>query len=483
MNSYALNYDDEVEPVTRLKTAIDIAELGSSNSQGVEFEVENENEGQEEETDIHTFNKTEVVSNICLISDDEEEDDDGEYLTEVEKLWKRFSRTIDSDITPAQDGGVLKQMKNPGTGDIIPYEALVTVHYNAYTEVGQPPYDSTRLRREPTKIRLTDGKIVKGFELALLSMRKNELSRFLIRQDYAYGQMGCPPRIPQNANIIMDIEVIHFVAQDGVEDYYEMTPEERRSKLVYNDIEKVVKAENAEAKQYFDGKNYHKAFGKYRHAINILESYHLKNESEEVQWKKQLQKVNLNAAMCCYNLKHFRRAITYCNLVLKNDQDCIKAHYFKGKALHGLGSFEDAITSLKAARNIDPSNAAVSSALKSVAKSIKEYQHFEKSMYQRMFSEANTDSKTSEEPKKELEVLGENVYGPCSDAFKNLVQEQLKKFQDSNMTEMPFPSIHMTESEIKCILTTAVTLGMDVKQRGTGSSVHYEVYKKSVKLE
>ena len=31
------------------------------------------------------------------------------------------------------------------------------------------------------------------------SMRRNERSQFLISPDYAFGEMGCPPRIPPDA--------------------------------------------------------------------------------------------------------------------------------------------------------------------------------------------------------------------------------------------------------------------------------------------
>ena len=43
------------------------------------------------------------------------------------------------------------------------------------------------------------GEMFIGFEIAVSSMKKGELSRFIIRPGYAYGKMGCSPRIPENA--------------------------------------------------------------------------------------------------------------------------------------------------------------------------------------------------------------------------------------------------------------------------------------------
>ena len=41
--------------------------------------------------------------------------------------------------------------------------------------------------------------VIPGWEVAVKSMRRNERSQFLIAPDYAFGPMGCPPRIPPNA--------------------------------------------------------------------------------------------------------------------------------------------------------------------------------------------------------------------------------------------------------------------------------------------
>ena len=41
--------------------------------------------------------------------------------------------------------------------------------------------------------------VIPGWEIAVKSMRRNERSQFLISPEYAFGEMGCPPRIPPNA--------------------------------------------------------------------------------------------------------------------------------------------------------------------------------------------------------------------------------------------------------------------------------------------
>ena len=38
-----------------------------------------------------------------------------------------------------------------------------------------------------------------GLDLAVSSMKKGELARVIIRPQYAFGEMGTPPRIPKDA--------------------------------------------------------------------------------------------------------------------------------------------------------------------------------------------------------------------------------------------------------------------------------------------
>ena len=41
--------------------------------------------------------------------------------------------------------------------------------------------------------------MILGFDMALTTMRKSEVSQFLIHPEWAFGAMGCPPRVPGNA--------------------------------------------------------------------------------------------------------------------------------------------------------------------------------------------------------------------------------------------------------------------------------------------
>lgn len=60
--------------------------------------------------------------------------------------------------------------------------------------------------------------MVVGLAVALSTMRKGELCRVLVMPKYAFGSMGCPPRIPAEATILYEVELIQFLdAKDAAE--------------------------------------------------------------------------------------------------------------------------------------------------------------------------------------------------------------------------------------------------------------------------
>ena len=44
-------------------------------------------------------------------------------------------------------------------------------------------------------------------------MRKGEKAQFLIDYPYAYGELGCPPRVPGKALILATVELLDFIEE------------------------------------------------------------------------------------------------------------------------------------------------------------------------------------------------------------------------------------------------------------------------------
>ena len=63
---------------------------------------------------------------------------------------------------------------------------------------------------------------------------------------YAYGAMGCPPRIPGNSQIMAEIEMLDFVNEGKADAMLAMMAQERNKKHSYDDIEKICAHEHKE---------------------------------------------------------------------------------------------------------------------------------------------------------------------------------------------------------------------------------------------
>mmetsp|Transcript_13688 Transcript_13688/g.39032 ORF Transcript_13688/g.39032 Transcript_13688/m.39032 type:complete len:593 (+) Transcript_13688:70-1848(+) len=90
------------------------------------------------------------------------------------------------------------------------------VHYEGRFEVEGEPFDGSRSRGEPLAMRLGVGQVIKGWDLAVATMRRGEHARFTCAPEYAYGDQGAPPKIPGNATLIFDIELVNWRSEDDL---------------------------------------------------------------------------------------------------------------------------------------------------------------------------------------------------------------------------------------------------------------------------
>ena len=75
-------------------------------------------------------------------------------------------------------------------------------------------FDSSRDRGKTFPFILGTGRVIKGWDIAVATMKAGELAEVTIAPDYAYGSAGSPPKIPPDATLIFEIELFQW----GVED-------------------------------------------------------------------------------------------------------------------------------------------------------------------------------------------------------------------------------------------------------------------------
>lgn len=131
-------------------------------------------------------------------------------LFELEPPVEGMNLQIDEekDLSPYKDGGVVKIVKQQGVGNDFPNEGdKVTLRYIAYNgEVMAPEYifDSSERDGKDFVYEVCRGRVIRGFELAVMSMRPQERAIIKLKPEYAFGRAGAPPKVPRDTPVIFD---------------------------------------------------------------------------------------------------------------------------------------------------------------------------------------------------------------------------------------------------------------------------------------
>lgn len=108
------------------------------------------------------------------------------------------------------DGGVTKEIITPGKGWEKPEkEDQVEVHYVGTLEDGTK-FDSSRDRGDPFTFHLGKGEVIKGWDEGVATMKKGEKAILTCKPEYAYGASGSPPKIPENATLKFEVELLNW---------------------------------------------------------------------------------------------------------------------------------------------------------------------------------------------------------------------------------------------------------------------------------
>lgn len=102
---------------------------------------------------------------------------------------------------------IQKKFLNEGYGSHPLSGENVTVHYTGKFENGNV-FDSSLNRGTPFSFTLNAGQVIRGWDIAVGTMKKGEKSIFLIPSELAYGQRGAGSTIPPNTDLIFEIELL-----------------------------------------------------------------------------------------------------------------------------------------------------------------------------------------------------------------------------------------------------------------------------------
>ena len=101
------------------------------------------------------------------------------------------------------------ESKEPGAkaGDV------VWVHYTGKLHSNGEQFDSS-VGGKPFKLTLGQGEVIAGWDEGLVGMKVGEKRQLVIPAALGYKEQGSPPKIPPNATLVFDVEMIG-VARPG----------------------------------------------------------------------------------------------------------------------------------------------------------------------------------------------------------------------------------------------------------------------------
>lgn len=94
-----------------------------------------------------------------------------------------------------------------GTGPSPKPGQRVTLHYTGKLENGTK-FDSSVDSGQPYEFTIGVGNVIQGWDEGIMTMKVGGKRKLIIPPELGYGAAGRPPKIPPNATLIFDIELL-----------------------------------------------------------------------------------------------------------------------------------------------------------------------------------------------------------------------------------------------------------------------------------
>ncbi|CEL94530.1 unnamed protein product [Vitrella brassicaformis CCMP3155] len=125
---------------------------------------------------------------------------------EAEEADAALAAGVAREEDVSRDGGVVKRVVREGYGKLAQGGGFVKLRYTGkLAETGR-----VFARGDDFRCMVADGSMIKGWDLALRTMKEGEVAEVVIAPKYAYGVKGVPPVIPPNAPLLFEIELTEY---------------------------------------------------------------------------------------------------------------------------------------------------------------------------------------------------------------------------------------------------------------------------------
>ena len=112
-----------------------------------------------------------------------------------------------STVDLTGNGAVRKEVIVPGTGKAVEPGDILAAAFSAKIKGGDRPF----AKGDQEKFVVKDGSMIKGWDVAVESMKIGETARFICKSQYAYGEQGIGTIIPPNSDIEIELKVVAWL--------------------------------------------------------------------------------------------------------------------------------------------------------------------------------------------------------------------------------------------------------------------------------
>jgi FKBP-type peptidyl-prolyl cis-trans isomerase len=121
----------------------------------------------------------------------------------VEQKWPQVKKT---------NSGIRYIIQREGQGESPKPGYTVSVLYTGQLLDGKI-FDQYLEKDQPFTFRIAREQVIEGWDQVLQLMKRGEKRLVIIPPELAYGFRGQPPKIPRNATLVFEIELIDFKAE------------------------------------------------------------------------------------------------------------------------------------------------------------------------------------------------------------------------------------------------------------------------------
>ncbi|XP_067868853.1 FK506-binding protein 15 isoform X2 [Heterodontus francisci] len=166
------------------------------------------------------FTFTVQANNYCVFYDDQRQN--WSIMFDSEKAVVEFSKQVclaKCNSTSSLES-VLIQDLIPGDGQAVEMGDSLEVSYTGWLYQNQAfgqVFDTNVNRDKLLRLKMGSGKVIKGWEVGMLGMKKNGKRLLIVPPSLAYGSQGIPNRVPPDATLVFEVEVkrVKFAKESG----------------------------------------------------------------------------------------------------------------------------------------------------------------------------------------------------------------------------------------------------------------------------